>query len=141
MIAVASIAEALGLPESAGHTAFGLISRIEDGLPVASLDKLANRLSPGDAKFRYRLVPKATYERRRLSRRLSGDEGARVARLARVWALALDVWGGEREAREFLFRPHILLEDRLPVDVAIGSEIGANLVVDVLGGLKYGVAV
>ena len=48
--------------------------------------------------------------------------------------------GGEDEARHFLFRPHAMLEDRRPVDVVIQNEIGAELVLDVLQGLKYGSA-
>jgi putative toxin-antitoxin system antitoxin component (TIGR02293 family) len=57
-----------------------------------------------------------------------------------VWNLALDVWGGDAEAREFLFRPHAMLEDRCPIDVVIQSEFGAEMVVDILGSLKYGSA-
>ena len=67
-------------------------------------------------------------------------EGTRVARLARVWTMALDVWVNEADARDFLFRPHPLLEDRRPVDLSIQSEIGSDLVLDVLGRLKYGSA-
>lgn len=140
MTAFADVAHVLGLPKPGGGSAFGLISRIEDGLPVKSLDRLAGKLAPGDTQFKYRLVPKATYERRKATHRLSSDEGARLARLARVWALAVDVWRDEAEARDFLFRPHAMLEDRRPVDVVIRSEIGAGLVLDVLGGLKYGSA-
>ncbi len=50
------------------------------------------------------------------------------------------MWGGEEEARDFLFRTHAMLEDRRPVDIVIQNEIGAELVVDILGGLKYGSA-
>ncbi len=138
MTAFANVAGVLGVPAPGG--AFGLIARIEDGLPVKALDRLAGKLAPGDAQFKYRLIPKATYERRKASHRLSSDEGERLARLARIWALAVDVWGGEADARDFLFRPHAMLEDRRPVDVVIQSEIGAGLVLEVLGGLKYGTA-
>lgn len=136
----ASVADVLGLGGASADNAFGLISRIESGLPVKTLDRLALKLAPGDAQFKYRLVPKATFERRKLAHRLSTEEGTRVARLARVWALALDVWKSDDEARDFLFRPHAMLEDRRPVDLAIQGEIGAELVLDVLGGLKYGSA-
>lgn len=138
MTAFANVAGVLGVPAPGG--AFGLIARIEDGLPVKALDRLAGKLAPGDAQFKYRLIPKATYERRKASHRLSSDEGERLARLARIWALAVDVWGGEADARDFLFRQHAMLEDRRPVDVVIQSEIGAGLVLEVLGGLKYGTA-
>ena len=43
-------------------------------------------------------------------------------------------------ARDFLFRPHPMLEDELPVDVVLRSEFGAELVIDILGRLKYGSA-
>ena len=142
MLAFASVADVLGLPakEIAARSPFGLMSRIEDGLPVGALDRVARLLAPSDAQFKYRLVPKATYERRKTALRLSSDEGNRLARVARVWSLALDVWQTEEEAREFLFRPHPMLEDKRPIDIVIQNEIGAELVLDILGRLKYGSA-
>lgn len=142
MLAFAEIADVLGLPakEAAARSPFGLMSRIEDGLPFGALDRVARLLAPSDAQFKYRLIPKATYERRKSAHRLSSDEGARLARVARVWSLALDVWQSEDDARDFLFRPHPMLEDRPPIEVVIKSEIGGELVIDVLGGLKYGSA-
>lgn len=136
----ADVAGVLGLGGETAQTAIGLMTRIEGGLPVKALNRLALKLAPDDAQFKYRLVPKATFERRKVTHRLSSDEGTRVARLARVWSMAFDVWQNEADAREFLFRPHAMLEDRRPLDLAIQSEIGAELVLDVLGGLKYGSA-
>lgn len=136
-----SVAEVLGLPNvRTPLSPMGLVSRIEDGLPITALERLAGLVAPGDAQFKYRLVPRATYARRKDAKALSAEEGTRVARLARVWNLALDVWGGEAEAREFLFRSHAMLEDKRPVDVVIRSEFGAEMVVDILGRLKYGSA-
>ena len=105
-----------------------------------ALDRVARLLAPGDTQFKYRLVPKATYERRKAAHRLSADESARLARVARVWAVALDVWKTEEATRTFLFRPHPMIEDRRPIDVVIQSEFGAELVVEILGRLKYGTA-
>lgn len=142
MSPLANIADVLGFPikEVAARSPFGLISRIEDGLPLDALDRVARLVAPGDTQFKYRLVPKATYERRKSSARLSSDEGARLARLARVWGLAQEVWQFDEDARAFLFRPHAMLEDRRPVDVVLLNEFGAEMVLDILGGLKYGVA-
>ncbi|MBB3526315.1 DUF2384 domain-containing protein [Rhizobium redzepovicii] len=142
MMGFAAVADVLGLPsrEPASRSAFGLLSSIEAGLPVKALDRMALLLAPDDTQFKYKLVPKATYERRKSKHRLSSDEGIRLARLARVWGLALDVWQTEAEARDFLFRPHAMLEDRRPIDVVIQSEIGGELVLDILGSLKYGSA-
>lgn len=142
MLAFAAIADVLGLPakEANARSPFGLMSRIEDGLPFGAVERVARLIAPRDAQFKYRLIPKATYERRKSAHRLSSDEGTRLARVARVWSLALDVWQTEDDARDFLFRPHPMLEDRRPIEVVIQSEIGAEIVLDVLGRLKYGTA-
>jgi len=138
----ANVADVLGLPakELAARSPIGLMSDIEDGLPMAALERVAHLLAPDDTQFKYRLVPKATYDRPKVGLRLSSDDGTRLVRVARVWSLALDVWHTEEEARDFLFRPHAMLEDRRPIDVVIQNEIGAELVLDVLGSLKYGSA-
>jgi putative toxin-antitoxin system antitoxin component (TIGR02293 family) len=136
-----SVAEILGLrATNAPLSLIGLAGRIEDGLAIGALKRIAEIVAPGDAQFKYRLVPRATYARRKNTRVLSAEEGTRLARLARVWSLALDVWGDEQEARGFLFRPHAILEDKRPIDVVIQSEFGAEVVVDILGSLKYGSA-
>ncbi len=142
MLAFGNVADVLGLPvkEVSARSPFGLISRIEDGLPIGALDRVAHLLAPGDAQFKYRLIPKATYERRKTSHRLSSQEGTRLSRVARVWSLARDVWQSDEEARDFLFRPHAMIEDKRPIDAVILSEFGAEMVVDILGGLKYGSA-
>jgi len=142
MFASSDVAAVLGLPARSVefYSPVTLIVRIEHGLPVKALDKVAHLLQPDDAQFKYRLVPKATLERRRTTKKLSPEEGARLARLARVWSAARDVWGSDDEARDFLFRPHPMAEDKRPVDLVIQSEFGAELILDILGGLKYGTA-
>jgi putative toxin-antitoxin system antitoxin component (TIGR02293 family) len=142
MLAVNDVADVLGLPakETSARSPFGLISRIEHGLPIAALERVAHLLAPGDAQFKYRLVPKATFARRKVAHRLSSDEGTRLARVARIWSLALDVWQNDDDARDFLFRPHPMIEDKRPIDVVIQNEFGAEMVVDILGRLKYGSA-
>ena len=142
MLAFTDIKNVLGLtdPEAVMRSPFELITRIENGLPLDALDRVSQLLAPSDSQFKYRLVPKATYGRRKEKHRLSSDEGARLARVARLWGLALDVWQSEDEARDFLFRPHPMLEDKRPIDVVIQSEIGAELTFDILERLKYGTA-
>jgi putative toxin-antitoxin system antitoxin component (TIGR02293 family) len=130
--------------------ALPLMSAVEEGLPLAALDRLAGSLAPADGKFAFRIVPRATLARRRRAfgldsarhdGRLSAEEGTRLARLAGVWAMALEVWGGEEEARRFMFEPHPLLEGRRPVDVVLENELGRPVVEGILGRLQYGSAV
>jgi putative toxin-antitoxin system antitoxin component (TIGR02293 family) len=143
--AVAEVAGVLGLGDrgnAASATPFWFISMIEGGLPVSALDRVSGLLAPADAAFRFRIVPKATLARRRkhADERLTAEESGKVARAARVWAFAREVWGSDEAAREFLFRPHPLLEGRRPVDVALATELGGQLVEDLLGQLRYGSA-
>ena len=138
---MADLAGMLGVADRRRNSPLRLIRRIQEGLPVAALDRIAKRIAPGDPNFRHRIVPRSSLARRRQhGGRLSPEEGARLARLANVWGFALEVWKNEEDAREFLFGRHMLLEDRRPIDVAIESELGAEVVRNILGGLLYGTA-
>jgi putative toxin-antitoxin system antitoxin component (TIGR02293 family) len=64
----------------------------------------------------------------------------RIARLARIWKFASEVWGSEVTARALLAEPHSLLRGRIPRDVASESEIGARAVENLLGRLRHGSA-
>src|SRR5450755_1413792 len=81
---------------------FPLMSAVEKGLPLRSLDRAVHAVAPSDTKFAFRIIPRATLARRRkawatakdrVEGRLSAEEGTRLARLASVWAMALEVWG------------------------------------------------
>lgn len=119
------------------------LTYLDQGLPFGSIDRIAGAFAPNDTEFRYRIVPKATFARLKVKprRRLSKAQGELVTRLAKVWTDALRVWKTEDEARGFLNRKHPLLEDKRPVDLALQSEVGAQLVRDMLGRLEHGTAV
>jgi putative toxin-antitoxin system antitoxin component (TIGR02293 family) len=143
-IRASDLAALLGLypGKTKPFTSLDLAAEVVRGLPVEVLDRLCVRLAPEDSSCRYRIVPKATLARRQRTpgQRLSPEESDRVARLARLWAFALDVWGSEAAARRFFAEPHPLLGERVPRDVAIQTEVGARAVEDILGKLKFGSA-
>jgi putative toxin-antitoxin system antitoxin component (TIGR02293 family) len=129
---------------------FRLMSAVEEGLPLSSLDRVVHAVAPSDHKFAFRIIPRATLARRRKALatakdrsagRLSAEEGTRLARLAGVWAMAVEVWGGEDAARRFMFEAHPLLHGRRPIDVVLESELGRPVVEGILGRLQYGSAV
>ena len=122
-------------------SAIALAAAVERGLPVTAIERVARSIAPSDTNdFLFRMVPKATLNRRRADSRLSPEEGDKVTRLASVWALAVRVWKSDDAAREFLFRPHAMLEGRRPVDVVMATELGRPLVEAILGGLEHGTA-
>ncbi len=146
-----AIADVLGFqPPAAGvMSMLSLAIEIKRGLPLAALDRVAESVAPGDGSFVFRLVARATLARRRRGvvgglaethSRLTSEEGARVARLAGIWAAALDVWGTPEAAREFLFRPHAMLAERRPIDVVLANEFGGPLVDGILGRPRFGSA-
>ena len=127
-----------------------LMSAVQNGLPLTSLDRVVRSLAPSDNKFAFRIIARATLARRRKALaaasnraegRLSAEEGTRLARLASVWAMALDIWGDGDAARQFMFEAHPLLHGRRPVDVVLESEFGRPVVEGILGRLQYGSAV
>jgi hypothetical protein len=63
----ATVETLLGVNANAGNTRLSLANSIMSGLPVSALDRLAGAVAPDDARFKFRLIPKATLERRRKS--------------------------------------------------------------------------
>jgi putative toxin-antitoxin system antitoxin component (TIGR02293 family) len=141
-MSAAQTAEVLGIPMAPHPPLTWMSDVVTQGLPVSSLDRVADLLSPEDKSFPYRVIPRPTLARRRSAHApLSPEEGAKAARLAEVWTKAHEVWGSEEAARAFLFRPHAMLDMRRPIDVALATEFGGPLVINILGRLQHGVAV
>lgn len=138
-----SIAELLGVtPKTRVFTSLDLAEEVTRGLSVHAVDRLCGMIAPAEPGLRYQIVSKATLARRHKTakQRLSREESDRLARLARLWAFATDVWGSDAAARQFLAEPHPLLGGRVPREMATETEIGARAVEELLGRLKYGSA-
>lgn len=124
----------------APHSFAELDDLVSKGLPKAALRASVDHVckaSEERKRLLYRIIPEATYKRRR--DRLSTDESQRAERLARIYATALYVWSGDDEARVFLNTPHPMLQGRTPLDVSM-SELGARRVEELLWKLYFGVA-
>ncbi|MCK8515007.1 DUF2384 domain-containing protein [Methylonatrum kenyense] len=139
---IQQMAAVLGLDDiRGGYTGFAFSQRIADGLPLRAIEHVHRVVAPGSRDFSTLVIPKQTLLRRRRKREsLNRNESERLARIARVWAMAIDVYRDEGMARTFLTRPHPMLDGRVPLDVAIVTGYGAEAVVEILGRLKYGSA-
>lgn len=114
---------------------------IARGLPVSSFDRIRKAVAPDMPSFVSLVASTATLKRHRKNRTpLNPAQSERLARIAEVWALAMDVYQDEETARMFLRRPHQLLHGRTPLQVTAESSPGARSVEQVLGRLKYGSA-
>ncbi len=133
---IASVMALFPLP----HSFAELDDLVTQGLPKHALKASVDRvcLSGEDRKkLLYRIIPEATYKRRRVS--LSADESEKAERLARIFATTEFVWNSEADARQFLNTPHPMLQGRTPLDVSM-TELGARRVEELLWKLFYGIA-
>ena len=110
------------------------------GLPAESVTALAEKLDLGKTVLSRKLgIPHRTLTRR-LSRRsrLTPAESDRTARLARVYANAVEMIGDEERAVEWLRTPNRALGGERPLD-QLDTDVGARAVEDILGRIAYGV--
>ena len=122
------------------HSFAELDALVSHGLPKNALKASVNFVCLNNEERKqllYRIIPEATYKRRR--DKLSAEESERAERLARVYATAQYVWDSDDDARTFLHTPHPLLQDRTPLDVSM-TELGARRVEELLWQLYYGIA-
>jgi putative toxin-antitoxin system antitoxin component (TIGR02293 family) len=111
---------------------------VEAGLPKAVLKHVVGSLATEPRAQRtlmYRLVPEPTLRRRQ--RRLNLVESERTERLARVTALAQEVWGDDADARAFMTTPHPMLGGKTPAEHTV-TDLGAREVEGILHALAFG---
>ena len=139
IVSPSRIAEVMGLRRKV-RSLSELSAAVQSGLPKSALRCSVARVFPEGRErtdMLYRVIPEATYKRRR--DQLRADESERTERLARVIATAEYVWDDDDDARRFLTSPHALLEGQRPIDVAL-TELGARSVEEILWKLYYGIA-
>ncbi len=117
-----------------------LATLVEGGLRYATLDRFrkhsALSLTAVASMIR---VNDRTLARRKIKGRLQPEESDRLYRAARVFARALDLFEGDRDAaRAWLTAPQRALAGKVPLDLAT-TDVGAREVENVIGRLEHGV--
>lgn len=133
------IAQVLGLRRKV-RSISDLSDAVRAGLPKASLDTSLARVfanGPERTALLYRVIPEATYKRRRDY--LKPEESERTERIARVIATAEYVWDDADDARRFLTTAHSELGGERPIELAL-TELGARRVEELLWKLFHGIA-
>lgn len=116
-----------------------MIERIHAGLPIYELAALQESLAVPMEILAAKLgISKATLQRRKIEGRLDAVESERVLRFARLMGKAINVFGSENNAREWLNKSQFGLGGAVPLDYA-ETEIGAREVENLLGRIEYGV--
>jgi putative toxin-antitoxin system antitoxin component (TIGR02293 family) len=107
-------------------------------LKYAAIENLSEFLGESTPKLMQLIqVNERTAQRRREQGVLSPEESDRIARIARVAQRAVEAFGDENQAREWLKRPNRVLQDVPPLEL-LGTDGGAVLVADELGRIESG---
>ena len=112
---------------------------VERRLPVRSIAALTQHgLTEGEV---YALVlPRRTLTHRRAKRQtLTRDESDKAVRLARITALAEEVFGDEEKAARWLRKPKRRFASRTPLEMLV-TEAGARLIEELLYQVDEGMA-
>ena len=107
------------------------------GIPARKVKRLIDR-GVLDPKQVHRIIPERTFNRRVANGEpLKPAEADGIARLMRVSALAREMFGDEKFAREFLKLPNPALGNRIPNELS-ETEAGAREVEAIITRIAYG---
>jgi putative toxin-antitoxin system antitoxin component (TIGR02293 family) len=143
MEAILQIYEVLGGDRVLGrkiHSPFDLDEAVKHGLPFSAFELVCKKIALSGAEAIELVASSSRTMARRKARhqRLNATESDRLARLARIYARALDVLEDEEKARRWLHKPNRSLGGRVPLKV-IDTDIGSLEVERVLGRLEHGI--
>ena len=113
---------------------------IRQGLPADAVTALAEKLDVPNAAVSKKVGIAQRTLTRRLGQgaRLTPSESDRTARVARVYAHAVEMIGDEEKAARWLRTPNRALGGERPLD-QLDTDVGAREVENILGRIAYGV--
>ena len=120
--------------------AVSLATLIDGGLRYGAIDRFRKASAlPLTAVAGMIRVNDRTLARRKVEGRLQPDESDRLFRAARVFARALDLFEGDRDAaRSWLMEPQRALGGCVPLELA-ATDVGTREVENLIGRLEHGV--
>jgi putative toxin-antitoxin system antitoxin component (TIGR02293 family) len=124
------------------YDALSLTSQIKRGFTYAALERfLRNTELSLQTLAQLADIPERTLARRKAAGRLESGESDRLARIARVFARATELFEGNVEgARTWLLQPLSALGGRSPLEYA-KTDAGAIEVNHLIGRLEHGIPV
>lgn len=116
-----------------------LMRLVEKRLPVNSLESLSTHGVTNQEIYSYISPRRTLAHRRSREESLTHDESDRAVRMARITALAEEVFADDAKAGRWLRKPKARFESRTPLDL-LQTEAGARIVEELLLQLEYGYA-
>lgn len=116
-----------------------LVRIVRRGLPLDSISAMVKRGALDQKEVELYIIPRRTLaHRRKRQQPLSPEESDRLARAARLFALAVETFQNDDKAQRWMRRPNRALGGAVPMELLTTSS-GARLVEDVLGRIAHGV--
>lgn len=105
---------------------------VEQGVPLPALEEFAASSGFALKDLLKVVIPARTLKHRRQRQEpLSLDESDRLARVARVYALAVRVFGNPEKARRWLSKPKMRFEEQTPLAM-LRTDLGGRQVEEML---------
>ena len=117
---------------------FALLGTVREGLPLSALDRLIADGAITEAEIEAHFIPRRTLYARRQKGMLSREQSDLIVRLARIQAMAEDVFGRRQDAHAWMREKNGALEGHAPLTL-LDTEEGGRLVEAVLGRIAYGI--
>jgi len=112
---------------------------VDERLSLAAVESLSHHGMTDEEIYSF-IVPRRTLAHRKNRREsLTHDESDRAVRIARITALAEEVFGDDSKAARWLRKAKSRFEGRSPLEM-LRTEAGARLVEEMLLQLDYGFA-
>ena len=138
MISAAAVAEVLGgLGRRKGSvTDLALADAVRDGLPVSALDRLIANGLVTEREVEAHFIPRRTLYARRQKGTPSREQSDLVVRLARIQAMADEIFGDRQKVHRWLRKPNGALGSQVPLTL-LDTEEGGRVVEAVLGRIAH----
>ena len=140
MVTAATVARTLGgigRRRAAGAES-ALVGAVRDGLPLSALDRLIADGAITEAEIEAHFIPRRTLYARRQKGTLSREQSDLIVRLARVRAMAEEVFGRRQDAHAWMRERNGALDGQIPLTL-LDTEEGGRLVEAVLGRIAHGI--
>jgi len=140
MISASAVAERLGGlgRRKSAVTDLALAEAVRDGLAMSALDRLIADEVVSEQEVEAHFIPRRTLYARRQKGTLSREQSDLVVRLARIQAMADEVFGDRRKTHGWLRDKNGALASQTPLSL-LDTEEGGRLVETVLGRIAHGI--
>ncbi len=115
-----------------------LANAVRQGLPIAALDRLIAGGVVNEQELEACFIPRRTLYARRQKGTLSREQSDLVVRLARIQAIADEIFDERQKSHSWLRRPNGALDGQVPLSL-LDTEEGGRLVEAVLGRIAHGI--